>query len=515
MTKLTLVTTCFILLRPTTPYVTMMRDERIEDKPPYSRVFAVCDKQLRHDEIRSIFESYGDIENIRMPKDRNTGDSKGIAYVKFSKTSSAAAAIEALHMKYMQTNHKPLKVMVATTKNEERSENSNKYKRLFIKVPKESTESDIRDYFSKFGLVEHVHVQKDRETNESRGFAYVHYNTFSETARAFEDSDKKYKTVFATPKEELKRTRNNLDSNDRCPEWEQLVVPSSSVKEHRNYIGNNHKERNSRETMVKNEHILPLIKTKTGDFDTVHVSCSPFVAQKPIEKLFDIIPGMTQFKFTSNSIHDEVSTAIVKYDSQVAASYAVTALNNYEFPSGEVITVKPANALTNVANSLSEIVNSFKTSIDSNLDLLQLAGAIAQASTLLKAATESSEKVERDDRFCSVPLPLPKPKADPNAKVAQRCFLVFKPHPLSKSILEDIFCRFGNLIDVNTIPNKTFGFAKFATTASAGNAMSTLHNSTVHGIHMKVLEADEIRKDSKKIDDDEELEEIKRARLDK
>lgn len=492
----------------------MMRDERTEDKPPYSRVFVVCNKQHRLEDLRSLFEKYGEVEDLHLPRDRSTGDIKGIAYVKFVKTSSAAAAIDALHMKHVQNCNKPLKVMVATTKNEEKNVNENKYKRLFIKVSKDSTENGIKDHFSRFGHVEQVHIQRDRETLECRGFAYIHYKTFYEAAIAYEQCDKIYKPVFAIPREVLKRTRNSIESFDRFPSSDSLYT-----REHRNEIDPYYKDHSMRDGMIKKDGIFPLIKTTPGDYDTVHVVCNPCVPQKSLEKLFDIIPEMLQFKFTID--HSKgICLAAVKYESRVAAAHAVASLNNYEFPSGQIISVKPENTLSNVADSLSKIVNSFKTSLDSNSDLMQLADAIAQASTLLKAATSGVDtKAERsNDDFCNVPLPPVQPRANSDAKVAQRCFLVFKPHPLPLPILRDIFCRFGGLIDVNIIPNKTYGFAKYASLKSAQDAINTLHEATVHGIKLKVLEAEEMRKENRddkmEDDDNEHTDKNKRARLD-
>lgn len=40
------------------------------------------------------------------------------------------------------------------------------------------TEDDVRDYFKKFGDLDHVNVVKDRETKESKGIAYVKFLRF-------------------------------------------------------------------------------------------------------------------------------------------------------------------------------------------------------------------------------------------------------------------------------------------------------------------------------------------------
>lgn len=43
--------------------------ERVQtDMPPFSRVFVVCSKQHREDELRTAFEQFGKIEDVWMVK---------------------------------------------------------------------------------------------------------------------------------------------------------------------------------------------------------------------------------------------------------------------------------------------------------------------------------------------------------------------------------------------------------------------------------------------------------------
>ena len=85
--------------------------ERINaDFPPFSRVFVVCSKEHKDEEIRQAFEQYGTVEDVWMVKDRMTKENKGICYVKFDKASSAALAIESLDGKTIGEEKKPIKV---------------------------------------------------------------------------------------------------------------------------------------------------------------------------------------------------------------------------------------------------------------------------------------------------------------------------------------------------------------------------------------------------------------------
>lgn len=81
-----------------------------QDSPPFSRVFVVCSKSMKEEEIQESFSTYGTIDDVWMVKDRMTKENKGICYVKFDKASSAAAAIENLDNKVIGSDPKPIKV---------------------------------------------------------------------------------------------------------------------------------------------------------------------------------------------------------------------------------------------------------------------------------------------------------------------------------------------------------------------------------------------------------------------
>ncbi|XP_034841170.1 RNA-binding protein 45-like [Maniola hyperantus] len=466
--------------------------ERKEETPPYSRLFVVCSKQLKKDDLRERFETFGAIEDLYIPKDRNTGESKGVAYVKYLKTSSAAAAIQDLHQKVFSPDNKPMKVMIAVNKNESpsQSENEDKYRRLFIKVPRDITESEVRQHFSAFGHVDHVRLQRDKVTDACKGFAYVQYASFYDAAKAFEECDRKYKPVFATPREDLKRSRNSVEMwNENNDNFNNFNGPK--------YAQNNDRNIMSRTDCIAQDIRNNSLSTDLQEFNNIAVVCSPQVPQKYISKLFSIVPGMAQCQYSVDT-YNGISKALITYETSNSAAYALEKLNNFEFPSGEIITVKPdKNPLSKAADDLTDMVNSFKNAVDSGTpDLMQLANVIARASSLIKSVTlttghSESHVARSNDLDCNVTLPPPMPMADFNSKVAQRLFIICKPQPPPISILQDVFCRFGDLIQVSTIPNKTFGFVKYASEKSAREAINTLNGAIVSGIRLKVIEADE------------------------
>jgi RNA recognition motif-containing protein len=54
---------------------------------------------LTEDDIRNIFEVEGQVESVKLVRDRNTGKSKGYAFVEIPNRKSAMDAITNLHGK--------------------------------------------------------------------------------------------------------------------------------------------------------------------------------------------------------------------------------------------------------------------------------------------------------------------------------------------------------------------------------------------------------------------------------
>lgn len=461
-------------------------EEKETDYPVHSRLFLVCDKSTKKEDLEDAFSEFGDIEAIKIPRDHKTGEQKGVAYIKFYKTSHAAAALEEMHAKILPNTRKPLKVMVAASKSGIRGDyDSEHFKRLFVTVPKVATEEEITDYFQEFGQVISVLIQRDRNTGESKGFAYVTFKQFSEAAIAFEEADKKYRAIFAQPKGE-RRFESTFESNLNA-----LATKS---------------------TMSTN--ILSMVNTQPQGYTCVSAIVSPHLTQQDVEHLFDIVPGMVNCQYIMDLMR-EYAKVFVIYSNPISAAYAVEKLNNFNYPPGQKMFVKPdffnkgvyPEIKREIPNAMRNLTNAINTANTSIPDLAQLIDAVAQASNIIKTAAGVAEKQLPDSsdlNYCSVTLPPPKPLANINSSIAKRCFLVCQPQPPPLTVLRDIFCRFGDLINVYTIPSKTVGYACYATATAADSARQTLHGAEVCGVRMKVLEAEEKRRPSNNYDDDDD-----------
>ena len=75
-----------------------------------SRVFVVCSRSHTTEALQAAFEKYGQLEDVWIVRDKFTKESRGVAYIKFSKMSEATLAVEKLDGKPLDDDTKPIKV---------------------------------------------------------------------------------------------------------------------------------------------------------------------------------------------------------------------------------------------------------------------------------------------------------------------------------------------------------------------------------------------------------------------
>jgi len=480
------------------------------DDPPNSRLFIVCNKSITEEEFRSAFKKYGTIEEIWVVRDRNTGEPKGVTYIKFSKTSEAALALEEMNGCCIGSHPRPLKVMIAHSRDQGSKREMNEEERLlrlFCVVPKTMTDQMLRDHFKKFGDIDYVSVVKDRETKESKGFAYVKFHKVSHAAKAFEGCDRSYKAVFAEPKKQ----KNPFDVYDRysgppstasLPSYDSSFSPFSAK-------GANY--------------------SNPEGYTSLRVIASPSLNQDQLWRLFDLVPGLDFLHLDTKSRLGK-GQAVAVYSSPQAAAYAKEKLHGFEYPPGQRLIVKPE---LNVHSDLPLPHPSRGSSMGRNpyagassprlpssvapppaaarnsglqTDLATLAETIAQATSIIQAAgltqgganSTVQTRETYDPTYCSVKLPGPQPLAPMDAETAERLFIVCHPGPPPMYAMRDVFGRFGNLIDVYMLSGKICGYAKYASKESAEQAIQTLHGQEVCGVRLKVMAADPRSDDRRK-----------------
>ncbi|XP_011495390.1 PREDICTED: RNA-binding protein 45 isoform X2 [Ceratosolen solmsi marchali] len=479
------------------PYYGPGSDPRSKnDDPPNSRLFVICHKSLEEEELRKAFEKFGKIEDIWVVKDRSTGENKGVTYIKYSKTSEAAYALEEMNCKMLGSVGRPIKVMIASNRDQGSVRETNeeeRWVRLFCVLPKSMTDSELQQEFSKFGAIEYVTVVKDRTTNESKGFGYVKFKKVSSAAIAFEECDRKYKAVFAEPKKPK-------------PDLDQKVSNGMSMgcdnSNNSNY--NNNYSKSSIGLEIATNY------SNSEGYTKLQVIAHPALNQDQLWKLFDIVPGMDYCHLKTDARYRmRRGQATVVYTNPSAAAYAREKFHGFEYPLGHRMIVKPdlSGPLPQKAGLKQGIPSNIATPggvVAARTDLAHLAETIAQATSLIQAAGLTAPTLDHSIGK----LPPLQPMASIDADVAKRCFIVCGPPVPSIYAMKDAFCRFGNLIDVYMLPGKNCGYAKYASVDSANKAIEALHGQEICGSRLKVLEAEERnvgddRRKRLKMDEDE------------
>ncbi|XP_034103575.1 RNA-binding protein 45 [Drosophila albomicans] len=445
------------------------QDYSNDDDPPMSRLFIICNKAHTEEDFREAFSKYGEIEDIWVVKDKHTQENKGIAYVKFSKTSDAAKAQEEMNGKTIGKTDRTLKVLVAANRNQgsNKSENEQeKYVRLFIVIPKTATEDDIRDEFVQWGEVENVTIVREKNNGSPKGFGYVRFTKFYYAAVAFENCSAKYKAVFAEPKGSSRTQRD---------QYGRLADDSPIYGSGRgggggggggggsNYNGGGNgggsggggSYNNDWNASVNSDMsaFLRMQNVPVPQPTCLEVTVSNCVNQDQLWRLFDIIPGLDYCQIMREH-GPRTNEAVVVYDNPEAAIYAKDKLHGLEYPMGERIIVK---------------VNGMSSA---------------------RMDTSFIDKRTKKDAICNVPLPPTQPLASPDSQVAQRLFIVLSAN-LPHSILKNIFSCWKGLIDVYLLPNKNCGYVKYSERESAQKAITVLNGAEICGTKIKVMEAEE------------------------
>jgi len=74
--------------------------------------------EAKEDDLRKVFEAYGEVESVNVIKDRFSGKSRGFAFIEMPTEDEAKAAIEAIDGSYL--NGREIKVNVARPRTEKR-----------------------------------------------------------------------------------------------------------------------------------------------------------------------------------------------------------------------------------------------------------------------------------------------------------------------------------------------------------------------------------------------------------
>ncbi|XP_038129960.1 ELAV-like protein 1a isoform X3 [Cyprinodon tularosa] len=138
-------------------------------------------QSMTQDELRSLFNSIGEVESAKLVRDKMAGHSLGYGFVNYLNPSDAERAISTLNGLRLQS--KTIKVSYARPSSE-----TIKDANLYISgLPRSMTQKDVEEMFSRFGHIINSRVLVDQSsgtTGVSRGVAFIRFDKRAEAEEA-------------------------------------------------------------------------------------------------------------------------------------------------------------------------------------------------------------------------------------------------------------------------------------------------------------------------------------------
>lgn len=122
------------------------------------------------EELRSMFSHFGEIQFVRLFRNKTTNNSLGYGSVEFVKRADAQKAIE--EVDGLQLGNKKLKVSYPEPVTEEVK---NATKVQVRKLPPRFIEDNVKELFGKYGKIVKIRLLRDSVTNKSRCMAFVFF----------------------------------------------------------------------------------------------------------------------------------------------------------------------------------------------------------------------------------------------------------------------------------------------------------------------------------------------------
>lgn len=128
---------------------------------------------VSNEDLSAHFATYGEVTQVQVKYDRNTGRSRGFAFVEFANGESCK---KALAEKEQQIKGKTIEVKPAK---------SRENKKVFVGgLPADFPEESLRSHFEQYGKVEDIEWPYDKQTKARRNFAFIVFEEEESADRA-------------------------------------------------------------------------------------------------------------------------------------------------------------------------------------------------------------------------------------------------------------------------------------------------------------------------------------------
>ncbi|GMP75788.1 hypothetical protein CsSME_00032751 [Camellia sinensis var. sinensis] len=137
------------------------------------------------DRLREYFQTFGEVVEAVIMKDRNTGRARGFGFVVFADPSVAERVVREKHI----IDGRTVEAKKAVPRDDQHMLSRNnsslqgspspaRTKKIFVGgLASTVTESDFKEYFDQFGTITDVVVMYDHNTQRPRGFGFITYDS--------------------------------------------------------------------------------------------------------------------------------------------------------------------------------------------------------------------------------------------------------------------------------------------------------------------------------------------------
>jgi len=138
------------------------------------------------EDVRKHFESCGKITSVSLPKDKESGKLKGVAFVRFEAEDSIERAV-ALHGKPFGEVESPIIERAAVIGKGKGKGHTPEVHEAFVKdIPAAADADKVKEYFAKCGDITHFFLPKDKESGKPKGHAFIKFTSAAALDKAIE-----------------------------------------------------------------------------------------------------------------------------------------------------------------------------------------------------------------------------------------------------------------------------------------------------------------------------------------
>jgi RNA recognition motif-containing protein len=189
---------------------------------------------MNHETLRDLFRCIGEVDQVKLCKNKETKLSLGYGFVKYKKEEDAMKAVQQLNGRTIQ--NKRIKVSFARPSSDI-IKNTNLYA---SGLPKSFVNDDIKKFFGQAGKIISVRILTCKETGMSRGVCFVRYDTKPEAENAVRLFNGKVMPIsgttltvkFAIPSEPATNVRNE---NRFRNQFERLPIENAMANQGRRF----------------------------------------------------------------------------------------------------------------------------------------------------------------------------------------------------------------------------------------------------------------------------------------